>query len=327
MLLAVTAAAHAAPLATLTVGRQATADRLMVEGRIEAVGSATVAAQVPGRILAVTVEVGQRVRRGDVLVRVDGREAAEALAAARAAATEAKARLDRTQQLQRSSFVSAAAVDQARAAYDTAQAQADAARAAVGHAVLSAPIDGVVAVRHVEPGELATPGRPLVTVIDPTRLRVTAHVPQGQLAALAAVRTAVVEIPEQGLRIDSAAVQVLPTVDAGTHVAEVRVGLPAGAGSLLPGMAARVGLPVGQAERLTVPRAAVLRRGELASVYIVAADGRLSLRQVRLGPTSGDGGGPDVAVEILAGLKAGDTIALDPVAAGIALQAQRAGKH
>jgi RND family efflux transporter MFP subunit len=315
LLLSVSVLAEAQPLATVVVGMNAVADAVVVEGRVEAVVQATVAARVPGRILEVRVDAGQRVNRGDILMRLDAREATEAAAAARAGAIEAKANFERTRQLQRENFVSQSAVDRARASFDAAQAQADAARAGASHASLAAPIAGLVSKRHADAGEMATPGLPLVTIIDPDQLRVTAHVPQGRLAALTGARSAVVEFPEQGVRLRSELVQVLPTVDAATHVAEVRVGLPAGQTGLFPGMAARVSLLLGEASRLTVPRRAVLRRGELASVYVVAANGSLSLRQIRLGPNLAD----DV-VEVLAGLRAGETIAADPVAAGIALK-------
>ena len=82
-----------------------------------------------------------------------------------------------------------------------------------------------------------------------------------------------------------------------------------------PGMFARVHFVTGQAERLTVPAGAVLRRGEVAAVYVMAVDNRLSLRQLRLGEVVGQG-----EIEVLAGLSAGDRVVSDPVKAGIQLK-------
>jgi hypothetical protein len=85
-----------------------------------------------------------------------------------------------------------------------------------------------------------------------------------------------------------------------------------------PGMFARVHFVVGQAEKLTVPVTAVLRRGEVAAVYVQTPDNRLSLRQLRLGDPVGQG-----EIEVLAGLAAGDQVVTDPVRAGIQLKSGR----
>jgi len=83
-----------------------------------------------------------------------------------------------------------------------------------------------------------------------------------------------------------------------------------------PGMFARVHFVTGRAEKLTVPAAAVVRRGEVAAVYVQTPDNRLSLRQLRLGDAVGQG-----EIEVLAGLAAGDRVVADPVKAAIALKA------
>ena len=107
---------------------------------------------------------------------------------------------------------------------------------------------------------------------------------------------------------------MLPTADAATHVTPVRVNLPA-VPEATPGMFSRVHFITGQAEKLTVPAKAVLRRGEVAAVYVQAADGRLSLRQLRLGDVVGQG-----EIEVLAGLATGDRVVTEPVKAAIAVK-------
>lgn len=107
---------------------------------------------------------------------------------------------------------------------------------------------------------------------------------------------------------------LLPTADTATHVSQVRVSLPP-VPEATPGMFARVHFVIGQAEKLTVPVSAVVRRGEVAAVYVLGADGRLSLRQLRLGDAVGAG-----EIEVLAGLAAGDKVATDPVKAAIAVK-------
>ena len=111
-------------------------------------------------------------------------------------------------------------------------------------------------------------------------------------------------------RITPAKTQLLPTVDPATHTLELRLDLPVGMAGATPGMFARAWLPVsGSGTRLYVPARAVVRRAELTAVYVLGSDGRALLRQVRLGPVSGDN------VEVLTGLSAAERVVLDPQAA------------
>src|SRR5574343_940111 len=302
-------------LAVVTVARHPVALTFPAESVVEAVQQATVGAQVPGRILEVRVDAGQRVQKGDILMRLDAREAAEAARAAEAQYGNARANYERTKALVAQKFLSAAALDKARAEFDAASANRAAAGASQSHATIVAPIRGIVARRHAEQGDMAMPGAPLVTLYQPGSLRVTASVPQFRLAALRGVKTAQVEFPEQNKWVDATAVQVLPTADAATHTSQVRVSLP-DVPDATPGQFARVHFVMGQADKLTVPASAVLRRGEVAAVYVASADGRLSLRQLRLGEPFGR-----AEVEVLAGLSVGDKVVLEPVKAAIQLKA------
>jgi len=289
------------------------------EGVIEAVQQSMVAAQLVGRILEVRADAGQVVRQGELLMRIDAREANEAAAGAAAQYRNAKADFERTQRLVQQKFLSPAALDKAKAAFEAAAANRGAATVMQSHAAIVAPISGIVARRHGELGDLAQPGKPLFTIYEPGALRVTASVPQYRLRAMRAVKEARIEFPELGKWLDSTSVTVLPTADAGTHVSPVRVGLPGKTGDMagiVPGMFARVHFVVGQAIRKTVPAGAVVRRGEVAAVYVQSPDGKLGLRQLRLGEVVGGG-----ETEVLAGLAAGEQVVTDPVKAGIALKA------
>ena len=160
----------------------------------------------------------------------------------------------------------------------------------------------------------------LLTIYDPVGLRVTASIPQYQLPQMRAVKQARVEFPELGRWVDATAVTLLPTADVATHVSQVRVGLPADLKGVIPGMFARVHFVVGRAQRMTVPAAALVRRGEVAAVYVQNEQGSISLRQLRLGEMSAGG-----EIEVLAGLTAGERVVLDPVKAAIALKSAHQG--
>lgn len=305
-------AANALPV--VTVGPHAVDRSFPAESTVEAVFQANVGAQVAGRILEVRADAGQRVQKGDVLMRIDAREAVEAARAADAQFAVAKLNYERHQQLKAQKFVSQAALDKAKADFDAASAQRSAAGASQSHATIVAPMSGVVARRHAEAGDMAMPGSPLFTLYQPGEMRVTASIPQYRLPEMRGVTRARVEFPESGRWVDATALRVLPTADAATHVSQARVSLPPTA-DVVPGMYARVHFIMGQAEKLTVPAKAIVRRGEVAAVYVRLADGRISLRQLRLGEAVGQG-----EVEVLAGLAAGEQVVTEPVKAAIFLK-------
>lgn len=308
------AALAAEPVPVVTLRPHAVDLGFPADAVVEAVHQSTLGARLAGRVLEVRADAGQVVKKGDLLMRIDAREATEAARAAEAVHANAKVHFERQQQLKAQKFVSQAAVDKAKADLDAATASRAAAAAGQSHASIVAPIDGVIARRHAEAGDMAMPGAPLFTLYQPGSLRVTASIPQYRLQAMRGVRTARVEFPELGKWVTATSVQILPTADAATHVSPVRVGLPA-LPEAMPGMFARVHFVTGQAEKLTVPSAAVVRRGEVSAVYVQAADGRFSLRQLRLGEPVGH-----AEIEVLAGLASGDKVATDPVRAGIQLK-------
>jgi RND family efflux transporter MFP subunit len=296
------------------------------EAVMEAVRQSTVSAQIAGRIVELRFDVGDFVKKGDVIVRIDERSAARALEAseaqvleAQAALANARANYERSKQLLAQKFISQAALDQAEAAYKSAQARVGALVAGAGaaatersFATVVAPYSGVVSARHVELGEMATPGRPLMTGFDPSTLRVVATVPQAQVAAIQAGGKARIEIPSLGRWVNVSRMTLVPQADPRTHTSRIRLELPTEVRGVVPGVYARAHFVVGRAPALLVPRAAILRRSEVTAVYVVDPENRVHLRQVRLG-TAGD----EASVEVLAGLKPGERVALEPIKAGI----------
>jgi RND family efflux transporter MFP subunit len=309
------AAVHAQVPASVTLQPHEVDVTYPAEAVVEAVKQTTVAAQVQGRIVDVRADAGQKVRAGELLMRIDEREAAQNLAGARATLTNAEANLARTRNLFAQKFISQAALDKAEADYKAAAAQAGQAGTVASFSNITAPIAGIVAQRQIELGDMATPGRPLLTIFEPKGLRAIAEIPQYKLAEVRRNIRAKVEFPELGLWVDASRVEILPTADARSHGVTARVYLPEGAAGVIPGVFARVHFVVGKSTKLTVPAAAVLRRGEVSAVYVLTGNQAPSLRQVRLGEALAGG-----ELEILAGLSAGETVALDPVKTGILLK-------
>ena len=286
-----------------------------VEATVEAVRQATVAAQIAGRVLEVRVDAGQRVKQGELLMRIDAREAVGSDASARATLAQADAAYERAKNLQAQKFISQAALDQAAAAFKAAKGAAAASGAGASHGTVTAPIAGVVAQRNVEPGEMATPGLPLITLFDPRSLRVIASLPQYKLAELKKSARARIEFPESGRWVDVQRVEILPTVDSRSHTATARLYLPENIEGVVPGTYVRAHFIFAKAQKLTIPPVAVLRRGEVTAVYVLDDSGGARLRQVRLGEAMSGGD-----LEVLAGLDSGERVSLVPLKTGIDLK-------
>ena len=336
--------ADAAPLKTLKVAPTPQASMSGFDGVVEAVRQAVVAAQVAGNIVALQVKVGDRVAAGQVLARIDARAAEQAATASDAQAVAAKAQLelasrefDRQKQLFAQQFISRAALDRAESEYKAQAAQANAqlaqagaARTQSGFYVVKAPFSGVIAEVPVQLGDMAMPGRPLMTVYEPGAMRVTAAVAQTVAMQLntQSLRIEVPGLATPGPWVNSLRVQRLPTVDPATLTMQIRADLPAGLQGISPGMFARVWLSVPPSAfastsgpsaggrnsegRIWLPATAIVRRAELTGVYVVSPEGKPMLRQVRLGRADAQ------QVEILSGLNAGDQVALEPEAAAAA---------
>ncbi len=110
---------------------------------------------------------------------------------------------------------------------------------------------------------------------------------------------------------------MFPAAASGANTVRVRIDLPAGVTDLFPGMFAKAGFQLGDAPNPVIPASAVIRRSEVTAVYVVTTDGGVALRQLRTGRRIGD------SVEVLAGLAAGERIALDPVAATLVVERSR----
>lgn len=316
-------------LATVVAQTKEVDETWVAEGAVEAVRQANVAAQIAGRIVELKVEAGETVRRGQLIARIDEREAAQVVASneaqiARAEADlgNARANLDRTRRLVEQKFMSPAALDRAQAEFDAARAQLGVARAGSGaaqttrsYATITAPFDGVVAERLVAAGDMAQPGRPLLTLYDPREVRVVANVPQAKIPLIRAAGGAVAEFPSLGQTVAARALTVLPAADARTHTQPVRLDLASAPAGVVPGMFARAQFPIGRSTKLVIPASAVVRRSEVTGAYVVAADGRIELRQIRLGAAAGADG-----VEVLAGIQPGERVATEPPQAIAALR-------
>ena len=337
------------------------------DGVVEAVRQTVVAAQVSGAVVELAVKAGDRVQAGQLLLRIDARTADQSAAASDAQVLAARAALEvatreygRQQQLYQQKYISQAALERAESEFKATRAQvaaqvaqAGAARTQTGLHTVRAPYAGVVAEVPVQLGDMALPGRALLTLYDPSALRVTAAVPQSVaqsvwLGAASAAQATGVAGDGGKARVGSSAgasdrnnasasseavrvelpglpaaqqwpqptrVQRLPTVDAATHTQQVRADLPAGLSGAAPGMFARLWLPVAG----TGASAA----GQRVTVPLQSIVRRAEMTGVYV---QGEGGKPLLRqvrlgrvdgdrVEVLTGVAPGEQVIADPQAA------------
>ncbi|MBT8433711.1 MAG: efflux RND transporter periplasmic adaptor subunit [Gammaproteobacteria bacterium] len=317
---------HAAEeLQTTTSKRMPMPLEYWVDGVVEARQQATLSAEVVGKIESVNFDVDDFVEQGQVVLTIRDREYRAQQQKASAALDEAKANLQdtqlefrRNQDLRKQKLISQAVLDKASANLKAAQARAASAQAnlaqaeeQLGYTVVRAPYSGVVVERHVEPGESVAPGQPIMTGYALGQLRVIANVPQSVIGGLRSHRLARVVLLEDGRSVEVTRITIHPFANPQNHSFPVRLDLPEMKQGLFPGMLVKVALKTGATERLLLPQQALVSRAEVNAVYVLDTAGRLSFRQVRPGNRIGD------QVEILAGLSEGETVALDPVRAGI----------
>jgi RND family efflux transporter MFP subunit len=319
------------PLPTIATQLSTVPQERSYDGTVEAERRSTVSAQVSARIEDVPFDVDDYVERGDIIVQFRDRPVAAELKQAEAAAQEAKARLaearanhGRILQLFQQDRISSADMDRVTADLQSAEARVKAAdgaliaaRESFENTVVRAPFSGIVVERHVEIGEMATIGAPLMTGLSLEHLRVAVDVPQSDIGALRADGEAWIELPNGG-RLAAESIRVFPYADPSTHTFRARLRLAEGQHGIYPGMWVKVRFLTGEEQALLVPWSAVVQRSELTAVYVLGEDDLPRLRQVRLGRTQADG-----RVAILAGLDAGERVVTDPEAARISLAAAR----
>lgn len=313
------AAPSAMTVTTAPIAMRELARSVNVAGEVAAVEEMLLGVELTGlRVTELLVDVGEPVRRGQVLLRLDRRmlasdlqQADAALREAEAGAALARANLARGQQLVQSKYISANQLDELRALRTQSEARVGTARAArdgvalrLSFAELRAPDDGIISRRLVQPGQVVMGGGELLRLIRDGRLEWRAQLPVAQLAAIAP--GARIELRGvDGKRIEGRVRAVSPGVDPSTRTGTVYADLPAletaGAmtGAYLEGR-----IDIGLTRAATVPPGAVVLRDGFPTVFVIDDNRIVHARRVRTGARSGD------AVEIMDGPKPGERVAV-----------------
>lgn len=309
----------------IKAGQQSVGGFTQIDGTVEAVMQSTLSSQISGRVLSLNVKAGDRVKAGQVLATIDDRETQTGLIRSQAQLHQSDAEmgqlqiaLKRTQELKSQGFVSSAALDLADAQFKAAQAGRDSASAATIQAKVTqsfskvtAPYDAWVLETSAQAGDLAMPGRPLMTVYAPQPLRVVMHWPASQKNTVPTLQNLQILLGSESIKPVS--MQIMPSTDGASQTIGIKLDLPrAGAAvSAAPGQIVTVRIAGSSQAKGLIPSTAILRRGEITAVY-VAQDNGFAMKLVRIGADHGSAG-----VEIWAGLKEGELIAVDAVQAGM----------
>jgi RND family efflux transporter MFP subunit len=295
--------AGAPPAGRVFVVRETEIPRnLEVLGAVISPSLAQVSSQVPGRVAKIYVEAGNRVKAGKILVSLSAPEFQARLSQARAQLKQAAADYQRYQFLFKEGAASPQEFGAMEARYKTARAKVSEAATLTGYTVVKAPAAMVVAERKVAVGDVVQPGQPLITLYNPALLQIEGEVNDNYREQVKVGEAARVTVPAVKFTATLPLAEVFPISAAGSRTFKVRTGWlknPA----LVPGMFARLSLPLGASPGLLIPKEAVHTVGQLTMVKVMM-DHTAQLRQVKLGQPVGD------QVEVLAGLKAGDRIIL-----------------
>jgi len=320
-LVLVPVAEAASTLQLLTVKAQTEPRERWLDGLVEAVNQSTVSAQTGGVIIAINADVNDLVTAGSVILRIRDTTQQAQWKLARAEASKAGARLtearkqfSRVRELLRKKLISRAAFDAAQADLKAATAEQLASIASLRQAqeqlaytVVKAPYTGVVTARHVQVGETARPGQPLLTGLSLERLRVRTAIPQQLIKAVRNYHKVRVLLTN-GKNLSINKFTIYPYADPKSNTFQVRIPLPDNITDLYPGMLVKVAFAIGQQQSILIPASTVIQRSEVSAVYVSTEKGQVSLRQIRRGRQRDQG-----LIEVLAGLEVGEQVVAHPL--------------
>jgi multidrug efflux pump subunit AcrA (membrane-fusion protein) len=315
-------------------------------GTVRSATVSVIGAQIAATVREIRAREGERIRAGQVLAVLDDRTPRAQLGAARAGVEEAAQGLEEIEQalegaraekafaeatyrryqgLLEKNSVSRQEFDGAEARYraaaanvraleaksrqiearqQQAQEQHSSAEAVFSYSRVVSPLNGLVTARNVDVGSLVMPGAPLFTVEDETRYRFEANLPEQFLGVVKVGQPVSVEVGET--RVEGRVGEVVPAADAATRTFLVKLDLPR-ACACRSGQYGKAFFPAGEANRIVIPRGAIVEYGGLEGVFVVTADQVTEYRLVKKGKVVGE------SVEILSGLADGERIAVAPI--------------
>ncbi len=284
------------------VAKEIAGNQVEVVGTVQAVDQAEISAKISGNIIAFPVDLGSRVKQGELLAELSAGEISAQVQQAKAQLEQARRNLAREENLLKKN---AATPETVKSLGDTARIAEAAHRETMtmlDYTRITAPFAGIVTRKLANVGDLATPGKPLLHIEEESKLQVLTDIPEAMILRVTRGDRLKVFVPSVGLAIEGTVAEVSPTADPSSRTAPIKLRLPANP-RLRSGQFARVTLAMTQAETLMVPAAAVIPFGQMERVFVVDGD-KAKLRLVRIGARG------DNHLEILSGLSEGETVVI-----------------
>lgn len=316
------------PVSVAEVQKGSVANSTTVTGKVVANAEVIIIPKVGGRVTKVNVEVGSKVKAGELLVQLDTAELqaqlkqAEGMLASAKAGTaqydlrleDARKNLQKMEQLYKEGAVSKDQYDSALLQYNVlansppgpqvqqAQGNVDYIKAQIANASVRAPISGEISAKSVEMGELAGPSAPILTIVDTSKIFVEGVITEKDIGFVTSGQRVTVEIDALGGSFDGKIIALSPAADARTKGYQMKVEIEDPGGKVKPGMFAEVSIITqSKKDTLVVPKEALVARGDKRVVYVVKGDTAYE-REVGIGMEDGTN------VEVTKGLQEGDKV-------------------
>ncbi len=290
------------PVGAVAVSLEPIADRVEALGTAQANESVTLTANLTDTVRRVNFSDGDYVKANTVLVELTNAEEEAQLAEARASLEDARRNLRRQQDLGARGIVSASVLDEAIAAEAGAEARLNTVLARLEDRLIRAPFNGVLGFRQVSPGTLVTPGTPITTLDDTSKIKLDFTIPEASLSLVRQGNVVNARAAGAGGREFQGNVATVGSrVDPVTRAVTVRAIIDNEDGSLLPGMLLNVRVQARERQALMIPEKSIVQLvGE--SFVFVAAEGRATRRPVVLGRREFG------SVEVIEGLQPGELV-------------------
>jgi len=271
-------------------------------GTLNSRNSSVLSSKIMGKVVALHVKEGDHVSAGALLLKIESGEISAQVFQAQAAYNNAKLQHDRIKHLFDEKAATQMEMDQATLGLDSANAGLNGAKAMESYTIIEAPISGQIVEKHINLGEMALPGQPIIKIEDNRNLRLEVTVREQDLRYIQAGKPVVVQIDAMpGKDIKAVVAQVVPASDVRTHSFIVKIDIPSDK-SLITGMYGKALFSTGRREAILVPATAVVEMSGISGVYVVSPDESAVFQMVQLGERTGD------SVEAVTGLKAGDRV-------------------
>jgi RND family efflux transporter MFP subunit len=280
-------------------------------GSLSSRNSSVLSSKVMGRVVHLSVQEGDQVAAGKLLMKIDSGEITAQTTMARATYNNARLQYDRIKSLYDATASTQMEMDQATLGFENAKAGLQAAKAMESYTIITAPISGQIVEKRINVGEMALPGQPLIKIEDNKNLRLEVTVKEQDILFIRPGNPVKVRIDAMpGTDISGTVSQVVQASDVRSHSFIVKIDIPANKG-LVTGMYGKASFTIGKHEAILIPKVAVVEMSGISGVYLVSADQSAVFQMVQVGEELGD------SVEVISGLKKGDCVISDKHVGGL----------